>query len=484
MTWRNCLLLTAALSATLPAGCSRTQGDDGPKLKAVPVLEIAKVAPVQRSEITESLELVGTLYPWRFATIVSEVDGVIASLPTHDEEIKAEYQGREFSMPIFLDIGHEVKEDSVLVEIDKRPFQLELDAANARLDVATKELADLLAWKREEEVAQLEADAEEADAREKRAKLDLDRYEELYKKKKDAVSESAHDAIRAAHKTAVAAKKRADAAVRLARAGPTPEQIAVGKAQLALAESEVALREEDLKKCAIYCPYDAVIVDRYVGVGDRVTAMPRVEIMQIIDPSILLAQVSVPEKYQRLVKVNDLATVQAPGISEPVPGLVALVNQKIDPETRTFRARVGVENPQIDPNSAASPRRFKSGSYVRVRLSLASEPDTLVVPAEAMTFEAGQPAVFVFCDDHVEKHSVTLGMSNGTQYEIREGLSEGERVVVGGTALLADGLPVRLKGSDASVARVDRQAPPSAPEPAGDDEPRLSKASESGRAEP
>lgn len=482
MTWRDCLLLTAALLATLPLGCSRSQPDDGPKLDSLPVLEITNVAPVRRSEITESLELVGTLYPWRYATIVSEVDGVIASLPTHGEEIKAEVGERKFSMPVLIDMGHDVKEGSLLVEIDKRPFQLELDAANAKLDVATKELANLLAWKRQEEIEQLEAGADEADALLKRAKLDLDRCEELCEQQ--AVSESQHDATLAAHQTALAAKKRADAALQLAKAGPTPEQIAVGEAQLALAESEVALRQDDLAKCTIYCPYDAVVVDRYVGVGDRVTAMPRVEIMQIIDPSILLAQVSVPEKYQRLIEVNDLATVQAPGISQPVPGLVALVNQKIDPETRTFRARVGIENPKLDPNSATSERRFKSGSYVRVTLSLASESDALVVPAEALTFDAGQPAVFVFCGDHVEKRSVTVGMSNGTEYEIREGLSEGDQIVVGGTALLADGLPVRLKGAGASPAHVSRSELPSGGNVAGDGEPRVSLAADSGGAQP
>jgi len=482
MTWRNGLFLTTALLATVSVGCSRPQRDDGPKLDALPVLEITNVATVRRAEITESLELVGTLYPWRYATIVSEVDGVIASLPTHGEEIKAEVGERKFSMPVLIDMGHEVKEGSILAEIDKRPFQLELDAANARLDVAAKELADLLAWKRKEEVAQLQAGADEAGALEKRAKLDLDRCEELCEK--DAVSESQHDATLAAYQTAQAAKKRADAALQLAKAGPTPEQIAVGKAQLALAESQVALRKDDLAKCTIYCRYDAVVVDRYVGVGDRVTAMPRVEIMQIIDPSILLAQVSVPEKYQRLVKVNDLATVQAPGISRPVPGLVALVNQKIDPETRTFRARVGVENSKLDPESPTSQRTFKSGSYVRVTLSLASESDALVVPAEAMTFEAGQPAVFVFCGDHVEKRSVTVGMASGAEYEIREGLSEGDQIVVGGTALLADGLPVRLKGPDASPARVSRGESPSGENVAGEGKPRLSLADEPGGAQP
>ena len=439
------------------------------------------MVPVRRSQITESVDLVGTLYPWRFATIVSEVDGVIARIPTYEKEIGAEVDGEKFSMPIFLDVGHQVKEGSILAEIDKHPFQLALDAATAKLDVAAKELENLLAWKRPEEVQQLQASADEADALLRRAKLDLERSEEL--SEKHVLSESAHDAALAAYHTASAAKKRADAALELAKAGPTTEEREVGKAQLELAKAEVALRQDDLEKCTIYCPYDAVIVDRYVGAGDRVTALPRVEIMQIIDPSILLAQVAVPEKYQRLVKVNDLATVQAPGISQPVPGLVALVNEKIDPETRTFRARVGVENPKLDPGSDSSERIFKSGSYVRVALSLKSVPDALTVPAGAMTFDEGQPAVFIFRGDHVEKRSVSLGIFSGTEYEITGGASEGEQVVVGNTSLLADGLPVRLKGSGPAAAEVTRGGPIPGGERAGGREAGVSLAADEAEAQ-
>jgi len=333
----------------------------------------------------------------------------------------------------------------VLVEIKSQEFKLAHDVAIARLRLAEAERDNLKAWKRAEEVAQLQAQADEADAGLERAKLELDRYAQLREQEHDAISESQFDGLKMAYATAVAAKKRADAGLLLAKAGPTPEQLAVAEAQVAAARAEVALRQDKLDKCTVYCPYDAVIADRYVGKGDRVTAMPRVDIMQIIDPAILFAEIGVPEKYQRLVHVNDPATVQARGVSQRVPGVVGLVNGKIDRETRTFRVRVGVKNDRLDPESGE--RIFRSGSYVRVTLSLRSAPDALVVPFGAMTFDEGQAAVFVFSGDHVKKRPVKLGLKSGTEYEIVEGLSEGEQVVSENTALLADGLSVRLKGA-------------------------------------
>ena len=480
MTRGRCFLWMIALAVPPIAGCSHHEAQEGASLDALPVLEIDAVVPVRRSQITESLELVGTLYPWRFAAIVPEVDGVIARLPMHEEEIGAEVDGRKFSMPIFLDIGHEVKEGSILAEIDNRPFQLELDAAQAKLDVAAKQLESLLAWKRREEVEQLEAQAEEADALLTRAKLDLERAREL--RATQVVSQSEFDAALAAHDTAVAVKKRADAALRLANAGPTPEEIKVAEAQVALADAEVAMRQDDLDKCTILCPYDAVIVDRLAGVGDRVTI--QAPIMQIIEPTYLLAQIPVPEKYQRSIKVNDLARVQAPGISQPVPGLVALVNEKIDPETRTFRVRVGVENPKLAGGNDPSERIFKAGSYVRVTLSLKSSPDALVVPSGAMTFDEGQPAVFVFRGDHVQKRPVTLGISSRTHYEVTEGLTEGEQVVEGGTSLLADGLPVRLRQSRVSSAGPSPSGLSAGEKGASRGDPALSLAADRAGAQP
>jgi RND family efflux transporter MFP subunit len=206
--------------------------------------------------------------------------------------------------------------------------------------------------------------------------------------------------------------------------------------------------------------------------------------MQIIDPTYLLAQVAVPEKYQRLVEVNDLAAVQVPGISQPVPGLVALVNEKIDPETRTFRVRVGVENLRRGLESGSSAWVFKSGSYARVTLSLESAADALVVPSEAVTFEEGKPAVFVFQGDHVQKRPVRLGIFDRRRYEVVDGLSEGEQVVAGKTALLADGMPVRLKAAGPSPGETARSRAPTGGDAAGSGDASLSLATDPVGAQP
>jgi multidrug efflux pump subunit AcrA (membrane-fusion protein) len=469
-------LMTTLFLAFAAAGCTHDGNGGDAAAEVSTVLEIDRVVPVGRAEITESLELVGTLVPWRFAAIVPEVDGVIEHLPAYEKEIEYEVGGEKYTQPVTLDIGHAVKENDILVELDPRQFELALNVAQRKLDLAKAEFDKLVAWRRSEEVDQLRAQRDEAAAVFEQAKLDLKRCEELCAR--DVASKSDHDAAVMTYNTAEAAKKRAEAALKLAEGAPTPEEVAVAKAQVELAQAEVALCQEDLDKCTIKSPFDGVITDRYKGVGDRVTAGPRVEIMQIIDPSILFAQVAVPERYQHAIRVNDTAVVQAPGVSEPVPGVVGLVNEKIDPQTRTFRVRVGVENKKRDPDSDSTERIFKSGSYVRVTLPVKSSPGALVVPTEAITFDEGLPAVFVFRGDHVEKRPVKLGISNRAEYEVVEGLSEGERIVAAGTALLADGIPVRLRAPGSSPPEVARADVPASPKEVEAHEGGLSLASE------
>ncbi len=391
-----------------------------------------QIAPVRRSRISSELSLVGNLIPYRFANIVSEVDGVISKIPQYEKQVEYELNGRQYTAAIDLDIGHPIKKGDVLVEIDPTDYRLGLQRAEAQLKLAENELAELRSWKRDEEISQLRAQLQEAEAVLKQAAADRERSQELLPKR--VVSQSDYDRAEMSYRTAKAVKAKAEAALQLAEAGPTPEEIAVAEANVAMTEAEVALQSEKLSKCTIRAPYDAVVVDRYVGVGDRVTAASKVNIMQIIDPSILFAEVGVPDRYQGRIRQNDRAEVRARERGTEVPGVVALVNEKIDPETRTFRVRVAIDNEQ---------RLFKAGSFVSVALTLDAASDTLVVPAEAVTFAEGRPSVFVYQDGRVERRSVKLGISNTSHYEVLSGLTEGEQVAVGNTSLLADGLEVR-----------------------------------------
>ena len=442
------VMLTMTIAALCAAtGCSRQGGPEFSADHSAPTLEVEVVA-VERSKIESSLELVGTLFPWKFATIASEVSGIVESIPNSGRKIEYEIDGQQFSRDLPLDIGQRVKKDDVLVRIRSDEAELELKSSQAKLKLVEEELTNLKAWKRSEEVAQLTAQLEESAAVLADAEADLERAKSL--RSQNAIStQEVEDAVRGVA-TAGAAKKKDEAALQLAQAGPTAEQIAVAVAQVALSRADVDMKQERVDKCTIRCPLETgAIVERYVSTGDHVTANPSTPLVRVVDPSLLLAQVSVPERYQGMIKTGDLAAVHAEGGMaaemglDGVPAMVVLVNAQIDPETRAYRIRVGIDNSQ---------NLFKAGTFVKVKIPIRAASDAVVVPAEAITFANGAPAAFVFRDGHVEKRPVVLGISNATHYEVVSGLTESDQVVKGGLTMLADGLQVARKKSASITA--------------------------------
>ncbi|MDQ7052761.1 MAG: biotin/lipoyl-binding protein [candidate division KSB1 bacterium] len=79
---------------------------------AVPVT----VTVVQTADVSDSIELTGTLRPLREAVIAAQVAG----------EVKA----------VYVDLGSEVKKDQPLVQIDPRTYELRLDQARATANSA------------------------------------------------------------------------------------------------------------------------------------------------------------------------------------------------------------------------------------------------------------------------------------------------------------------------------------------------------------
>ncbi len=429
---RHCYLALCllAIALLLPiAGCSRTEATEGATGPTEPVH--VPVAPVQRASIHADLNLVGTLIPLRATTIVSDVDGRVASFPASQRSIEYEEAGAKTSQALGLDLGHVVHKGDVLVQIDPVDFELGLNMAKAEHELARRNLDQLLSWRREEEILQLEAALEEARAADIRARADMERSEQLLSTR--AVSRSQFDEVKAAAQMAAAGVKRAEAALAMAKAGPTPEEVAVAKARVESAAAQVAMQQEKLDKTTIRAPYDAVISDRYIDVGDRVTAMPRVEIMQIIDPQVLFAQVSVPERYQGVVRLDDEAIITAEGIPVAFPARIDLINAKIEPETRTFRIRITIDNRQ---------GLLKAGGFVRVALRVGSADRVPLVPRESVVFTEGRPAVFVHEKGRVRRVPVEVGISNDGMYEIASGVLPGQEVAVNRTSLLTDGMPV------------------------------------------
>jgi multidrug efflux system membrane fusion protein len=159
---------------------------------------------------------------------------------------------------------------------------------------------------------------------------------------------------------------------------------------------------------------------------------------------------AVPEQYLADVKkymaqgpLQVAATIpNDPG--PPETGTVTFVDNAMDNTTATIRLKATFANEK---------RRLWPGQFVNTVLTLTSERNAIVVPAEAL--QTGQNGQFVFvvkADGTVESRAVAVGRTVGGVTVIEKGVAEGETVVTDGQLRLIPGAKVSITSDAAPSA--------------------------------
>jgi cobalt-zinc-cadmium efflux system membrane fusion protein len=129
------------------------------------------------------------------------------------------------------------------------------------------------------------------------------------------------------------------------------------------------------------------------------------------------------------VSVGDAAEVSSGIGSKTFSGKVDNIAALVDPDTRAVGVRVVVDNPGD---------LLKKQMYVRVRLQARQESRGLLIPVSAiLRDDENLPFVYQLqADGSLTRRHVTLGSRTGDAYDIAEGLSGGDKIVVDGALFL------------------------------------------------
>jgi len=204
-----------------------------------------------------------------------------------------------------------------------------------------------------------------------------------------------------------------------------------------------------------YAPIAGVITELEAREGAMLS--PDMPAMTITGLGSLWVVAEVPEAQSAWVKAGTHAELRFPSQpGEPVHGRVEYVYPELSMETRTLRARIALDAPPPDvrPNMLA-----------KVSL-LADDGEALLhVPRSALIRNGTRDRVVVALGEgRFVSRNVVAGIEGGDRVAIREGLQEGERVVVAAQFLLDSEANL-----DAGLDRLDdgsgAQAPPANPDP-------------------
>ena len=174
-------------------------------------------------------------------------------------------------------------------------------------------------------------------------------------------------------------------------------------------------------------PRDGVVLERNAVEGMR--AQPGDVLFRVADTSVVWAMIDVAERDLGALNVGLPVIVRArsyPG--RAFTGNVSVIYPQVNRETRTARVRVELAN----PDAALLP-----DMYVDAEIETGSQRPVLAVPDSAILDTGSRQAVFVEKGQgRFEPRDVKLGYRGGGYVEIRDGLSEGEPVVVSANFLI------------------------------------------------
>ena len=333
----------------------------------------------------------------------------------------------------YVQRGARVKEGEVLAELENR------DLAAAALD-NEGQYESAQATYASQTKAQVPEDYQKAelDVQQTKAQLDLNQSivtarEQLFKE--GAIPgrdlDTAQAALVQAKVAYDAAQKHFESMQKVSREAALQQ----AQGQLTSTKGKYQGAEAQVSYSIIHSPISGVVTDRPLFPGE--TATVGVVLLTVMDTSSLLAKVHLAQVVAQSLSIGDEAEITVPGISQPVTAKVSLISPALDPGSTTVEVWLRLDNRD---------GRYKVGTPVRASITGRTVPSALKVPLTAiLTAQDGSKSVMVVGSDSVaHRKPVTLGINDGDDVQILQGVTAQDMVITTGAYGLDDGTKVKI----------------------------------------
>ncbi len=219
------------------------------------------------------------------------------------------------------------------------------------------------------------------------------------------------------------------------KGGVTQSELSNAEVSLVSAKNDYELAQIQLSKLQIRAPFRGVITDipTYTQ-GTRVASST--EVVSLMSYNKLLLEVNLPEKYINQVESGqDIRVMNYTLPDDTLSGHVAELSPAISTETRTFLAKLEIDNPDL---------KLRPGMFVQTDIILDRKDSVVVIPKDVVISNRRGKTVYIVSKGTAEAKQVTFGYENKDQVEITSGLKENERLVVKGFETLRNRSKVKI----------------------------------------
>jgi len=417
LSYRNTswmLTAVAALPFTLLAGCKK---DEAP----APEITVQAEHPEQGS-ISEHIVADAILAPLAQASIAPKISAPVKNF--------------------YVQRGAKVKEGELLAVLENRDLAAAAqdnkgtyEAAQAAYATATK--------------AQVPEDMQKAELDVAQAKANLDLNTSIVNNRKQLFAEGAIpgrdlDTAQAALVQAQAAYDTAAKHLESMHSVSHEAALRSAQGQLTSAEGKYKGAEAQVAYSEIRSPIDGVVTDRPLFAGE--TAAAGAPLITVMDTSSLLAKAHMAQSLAQRMKLGDSASISVPGLADPVVAKVSLISPALDPGSTTVEVWLKVDN---------KAGTLKVGTPVKVSITGRTVEQALKIPASSvLTAQDGSKSVMVVgSDGAAHRKPVTLGIADGEDVQITEGVSKSDTVITTGAYGLEDGAKVKVGPAEEDEAK-------------------------------
>jgi RND family efflux transporter MFP subunit len=215
--------------------------------------------------------------------------------------------------------------------------------------------------------------------------------------------------------------------------------VAVAQANIKAQTAQIAVLHQQKDYQSVIAPFDGVITARNVDVGSLVQAdaTSGTFLFTLMQSDTLRIQLYVPQDEAFGLGPGVDAVIRVPELpGRDFPGKVTRLADALQPGTRTLLTEIDVPN----PDHALSP-----GVYCTVELKIPRKTPSLVLPSEAIIFNAKGLSVAVVEDGTARLHNVNVVRDFGTTIEVNAGVKDGDQVILAPPVDLADGQKVNVR---------------------------------------
>lgn len=306
------------------------------------------------------------------------------------DQISLTSQVNGYITGIYFQDGQQVKKGRHLYSIDAQIYKANYNQAVADLQVQQANLV--------------------------KAQKDADRYNELAK----------HDAI---------AKQQVDYAN--AALNATEKQVAAAKANVAGLHSNVQFAN-------IYSPLTGTIGISQVKKGTAVVAGQTV-LNTVSTNNPVAVDFTIDQKniyrftelqQSKSILKDSVFTIAFGDEIYPYPGNISFIDRAVDPQTGTIKVRLTFQNDKD---------MLKPGMNTTVRVKNTASKNAMIIPHIAVNEQLGEFYVYVVGDSSkVRQQKIVLGTGIGDSIIVKQGLEDGEKIVVQGIQNLHEGTVVKM----------------------------------------